>query len=260
MVDAFEGFSVQSKNFSEQIRNVFRKAILEGRLKPGEKLPPEDKMALQFKVSKTAIREALGQLVAEGMIEKRRGAMGRSFVANGNSARILKVVVECYQLGGLTMSEVVDFRALMEPAVAEQACDQRTEQDLKAMRKNLKECRKALSAGKPDREKQVCFHRLLAAACHNRLISSSLDAVVRISRDFTSVYPATNQEIEVDLEYNKKIFECLKSRDKKQAREVLIEHFKLTREKVKAVEEMLREDEIDEPRLEKSSIDSIPPS
>jgi len=73
--------------------------------------------------SKTVMREALGQLVAEGLIKKRRGAMGGSFVAKGNSERILNVVVDCYHLGGLTIEEVIDFRRNIEPIVLELACE-----------------------------------------------------------------------------------------------------------------------------------------
>jgi DNA-binding GntR family transcriptional regulator len=57
------------------IHRALRQAILEQALAPGAKLP-EDLLAGQFGVSRTLVREALGRLAAEGLVELRhnRGA------------------------------------------------------------------------------------------------------------------------------------------------------------------------------------------
>ncbi|ONG52319.1 GntR family transcriptional regulator [Pseudoroseomonas deserti] len=57
------------------IHQALRQAILEQALAPGAKLP-EDLIASQFGVSRTLVREALGRLAGEGLVELRhnRGA------------------------------------------------------------------------------------------------------------------------------------------------------------------------------------------
>lgn len=225
--DALSGFSIQSVNFSDQICDVVTKTILAGKLKPGDKLPSEDKLATQFKVSKTAIREALGQLVARGLIIKRRGALGGSFVAYGNPNGIQNVVINCFQLGGLSFKEIIEYRQLLEPAAAKYACDTRTDEDLEAMRLNIEACKKAMAEGNPDREKQVHFHRLIATACHNRLLTASIDAAVSISRDVSKKIDYTREQSIIDLKFNEEIFECLKKRDKASVHEILVKHFEM---------------------------------
>lgn len=56
MSSTFEDVNFQRARVSDQITNVLKKAILDGELKPGDKLPPEEKIAMQFKVSKVAMR------------------------------------------------------------------------------------------------------------------------------------------------------------------------------------------------------------
>ena len=48
-----------------------RRAIIEGALMPGDRLP-EDALGESFGVSRTIARHALGQLAAEGLVDLRR--------------------------------------------------------------------------------------------------------------------------------------------------------------------------------------------
>ena len=56
-----------------QIREQISLAIADGRLVPGNLLPPEEDLAAQASVSRTTIRQALSALVHEGLIERKRG-------------------------------------------------------------------------------------------------------------------------------------------------------------------------------------------
>ena len=56
-----------------QVREQIALAIEDGRLLPGDHLPPEEDLARQANVSRTTIRQALAALVNEGLIERKRG-------------------------------------------------------------------------------------------------------------------------------------------------------------------------------------------
>jgi GntR family transcriptional repressor for pyruvate dehydrogenase complex len=58
------------KKIVEQIKNL----IMEGNLKPGERLPPERDLAEKLNVSRVAVREALLTLEFMGLIEIKRGS------------------------------------------------------------------------------------------------------------------------------------------------------------------------------------------
>lgn len=228
-VEGLIDFRSVSTGIGEQVKNALRQSIVTGRMKPGDKLPSEDNMAEQFKVSKTAIREALGQLVAEGLIEKRRGAMGGSFVAHGDSRRILEAVVDCYRLGGITLENVIQYRRMVEPMVARLACEQRTVDDLGRIEKNLAHCRGELGKDKVDRQSQVEFHGLVADATQNPLLAASLRAALKISREFTMNLPFSLEDGRLDFQFNLRVAECLRTRDGDQAKKVMEEHFEESR-------------------------------
>jgi DNA-binding FadR family transcriptional regulator len=227
--DPLQGLTLQPVRLVDQVRGILRRAILEGRLRPGDKLPSESRLCTRLQVSGTAIREALSTLVAEGFIQKRRGATGGSFVANGNAQRILDVVLDCYHLGGLTLEEVIEYRRTVEPMVLELACDRRTEDDLAAMQKNLNACERAIAKGRLDRERQIEFHRLVALATHNRLLIASMSAALTISREFTSGIPITFEDGRKDFESNRYFFDCLQSRRKAWAKKLMKQHFERSR-------------------------------
>ncbi len=220
---------VGAVNIPERVKEILKDAIYKGRLKPGDKLPSEESLRNQFKVSKTVMREALSQLVAEGLIEKKRGAMGGSFVAEGNAKRILDVVLDCYHLGGLTIEEVIDFRRNLEPIVLQLACERHDVDDLNLLETNLDRCRTALSKGRVDRESQVDFHRLIAVASHNRLLLSSMSAAIKISREFTACLEFPFDEAQEDFDFNVQFYECIKNRQSDRARSLMENHFERSR-------------------------------
>ena len=56
-----------------QLYEILRTKIKDGVFKVGEYLPPENKLAQTYKVSRLTVRQALAELVEEGLIKKRRG-------------------------------------------------------------------------------------------------------------------------------------------------------------------------------------------
>ncbi len=72
---------IRKERVSDQIRAVLKQAILDGHFKPGDKFPPEVEIAAKYRVSKSSAREALREMEAEGLIQKKRGVFGGSFVA-----------------------------------------------------------------------------------------------------------------------------------------------------------------------------------
>ena len=71
------------KNLSEQITDAIRNAIVEGRFRPGDKIP-EAELAEQLGVSRTPVREAFKLLEQQGLIEIR--SKHGTYVASMNRA------------------------------------------------------------------------------------------------------------------------------------------------------------------------------
>ena len=72
--------AAKSNKISAQIVEQIRKAIFEGNLKPGDKLPSEKELLDTFQVSRATLREALRSLEVLGFLEIKKGASGGAFV------------------------------------------------------------------------------------------------------------------------------------------------------------------------------------
>ena len=56
-----------------QLENLLREKITSGNYSPGDRLPTESDLIEQYQVSRITVRQALGALAAEGLIERRQG-------------------------------------------------------------------------------------------------------------------------------------------------------------------------------------------
>jgi len=57
-----------------QIKETIKRWIVDKEFGPGEKIPSENELAAQFKVSRLTVRQAVSQLIQEGFLISRRGA------------------------------------------------------------------------------------------------------------------------------------------------------------------------------------------
>src|SRR5215510_16208613 len=61
------------RRLHEDVAEQLRDAILDGRFAAGTKLPPERDLALEFRVNRTSIREAIKVLEGLGLVVVRQG-------------------------------------------------------------------------------------------------------------------------------------------------------------------------------------------
>lgn len=226
MLKSLEKVIVPRPRISDQIRDELKRMILYGELKRGVKLPTEEHLAGQLKVSKVSVREALRNLETEGLIEKRRGAHGGSFVAHPGSEKMGEWVVNYFRVGMITPEELVDFRQTLEPALVALAVERRTDKDLRAIKDVIDEIDQGIRRGKASTPKAVEFHRLIGEACHNRLISMVMEALVKVFEEILAKIPLTLEDAKYDLEHCRKIYGYLVQGKKKKAQELMVEHFK----------------------------------
>src|SRR5437016_2480697 len=62
------------KNLSREIYRQLRRAIIDGRVRPGELLPPSRELALSLSVARTTVVVAYERLAGEGFVTSRIGA------------------------------------------------------------------------------------------------------------------------------------------------------------------------------------------
>ena len=230
MLKNLDGIQFKATKLSDQVRDALKKAIVDSTFKVGDMLPTVEEIAAYFKVSKVTVREALRSLEEEDLIRMKRGASGGICVTKPDVHRVRDSVLHAWSFGGLSPEELTEFRQFVEPGVAELAALRRTDEDIEAMQANLDYCEKIVKEGKIELAKHLEFHRLLANACHNKLISSFMEAVTKVHEDLFKKLVLTMEVGRKDIEYNKKIFKCLVEKDKDRIRGLMVDHFEILKE------------------------------
>jgi GntR family transcriptional regulator, transcriptional repressor for pyruvate dehydrogenase complex len=141
--------------------------IASNKLKPGDALPPEPELGIQFDVSRTVIREAVRTLRAKGLLEVKSGSGARIVAVDGATVR--ESVRHFVHGSSLDYTKVDEVRRVLEVAAAGLAAERATEDDIAGIDGTIvlleNECH--------DLEKSVqhdlAFHRGLATATHNEL-------------------------------------------------------------------------------------------
>ena len=166
---------VQSQKFYLQIVNQTRDLIAEGKLKKGDKLPPERTLAQQFGASRAVIREALSALEVLGIIECKRG-QGDFIKVDATEASINSEVMR-ELLQEHSPREIFEARVELEPSIAGLAAENATEKGIQRLERQLEKLN-ALgreAEANPEKideymEEDRKFHLELARAAHNSVL------------------------------------------------------------------------------------------
>jgi DNA-binding FadR family transcriptional regulator len=116
------------------VADLVRRQIRLGLLPPGSALPPERELAQMLGIGRTPVQLALRRLQSEGLIERRRGRNGGAFVRSlgEDEARNRDVIAEAIAQRDEIRS-AMEYRTLVEPAVARLASERRTATELEAL-------------------------------------------------------------------------------------------------------------------------------
>lgn len=123
-------------SLTELFIDELKSMILSGKLKIGEKLPPERQMAEEMNVSLAVIHNGIKHLVSLGFlyVAPRQGIFVTDYVRNGNMETMMEIVnYHKDRLSDDIMKPIIDFRRSIELASIRLACENRTEQNLEVL-------------------------------------------------------------------------------------------------------------------------------
>lgn len=209
-----------SSSIAEQIRT----AIVSGRLREGERLPPERVLAEQFGVSRVTVRDALRALEAMGLIEVRVGARGGAFVTAPTGSIVAQTMSDMMAMSALTPEDIVEARLIVELGTVTLAGVRATEDDLHRLRELSERAHRELGANTYTRELSWEFHALLADAAHNEAV----EGLTQSFRSTLSMHPIRTREgrraFERTVEEHDAILDALERRDGAAARRRMAGH------------------------------------
>ena len=123
---------IRQPKLSDVIEQQLEFLILEGTLRPGEKLPPERELAKQFDVSRPSLREAIQRLEAKGLLLRRQG--GGTFVQSSLWQSFSDPLVELLSDHPESQYDLLETRHALEGIAAYYAALRSTDEDKERIR------------------------------------------------------------------------------------------------------------------------------
>ena len=146
----YVGQIVRAPKTAELIATLYRRRIVRGELRPGDTLPSEQQLMVQFGVSRPTLREAFRILEAEDLISVKRGSRGGARVTQPSLSVAARYVGLLLQVQGTTIADVYEARMLLEPACARLLAERRTEHDLADLAACIEELRGGVAETVPE--------------------------------------------------------------------------------------------------------------
>ena len=249
--------SVKSNKVSAHITEQIRRAIFEGKLKPGDKLSPERELIKTFHVSKVTLREALRSLEILGFLEIRKGVSGGAFVTAVDMKKARDSFTNFLLFKNLSLSNLSEVRLILEPYVAEKAALAITEEDLRRLENLNKECEYVIKHDLPieSRKNEIEYHRIIGSISGNPILMFILDFVENLLIDTKEILQPGKEFSQKVLNAHKRIYRALRERDPKKAREEMVKH---VREVEKDLIALQKERHIEELNLQRVSREENP--
>jgi DNA-binding FadR family transcriptional regulator len=202
-------------------------AIALGEFVPEQRLPAERELAAMLEVSRSTVREALQRLQAAGYVTTRRGRGGGTFVRTGEGRDSDEMIRRTLLPAWAELTEVLDFRLLVEQLIARTAAQRRDEQDIAAIRSAVRQYAAAADRD-ASRLADHALHQSIARATHNTRL---VDLSARIRREVSLGFDAEPYSPEVRrraLRQHPELAEAVIAGDSGTAASLAGGHFSLT--------------------------------
>ncbi|MEG1810963.1 MAG: FadR/GntR family transcriptional regulator [Clostridia bacterium] len=216
--------ALKAKSLSERISNeLFDMIIVKEVFKPGEKLPNENDLSEELGVSRATLREAIRYLVAQGILEVRRGT--GTFIVD-NLPVSGRYDVSSLERAKIRLSDLYEIRLMFEPQCIMLACRRATDEELGCIYEIGKRVSRLLKSNGnwPDADQE--FHEAIAAASHNEFVIRMFP-IINAAVHEAMLVPASKEVLkEMVAVDNKLIIDFLRDRDGEGAKNAMSVHMR----------------------------------
>ena len=212
----------KEKSLSERIADAILSMItIDKRFIVGDKLPNENELSLELKVSRTTLREAIRILVAHNILEIKRGK--GTYI---KSVHDFNENLELDELSTVKLNakDLYEMRLIFEPQTAYYA----------AKRATNKELEKILYYGRLEEEKilnnedrtevEQAFHKSIAKATHNEFMNKLMPILYKAIDKGVILSDENSDIIKATLNDHRMIMEFLEKRDAEGAKTAMKLH------------------------------------
>lgn len=208
--------------------DYFKQKIIEGKLRPGEKLPPERDIAEQLSVSRNSVREAIRIMDMTGVISSQQGS--GNYITCEFQKSLAETMTMMFAMDQINYKQISQIRQALERLAFSLAIECVSKEQIAEMEEAVKELDQS-----EDDEKNVVLdkkiHFTLAQSSGNILVLDFLEAcsgvIDMFIKDVREKLLRTGVTKDRLNQCHRTLVEALKEKDEEKGLEALEEHFRM---------------------------------
>ncbi len=214
-------------NLSEIIADKIHQDILNGKLKPGDRLPPHELLCERWGVSRVTLREALKKLETKDLIEIHQGR--GTYVRDYNKDLIEKQFEFHSLLGQKTIIQVFEARKIIETALVDLATRRITEEEIDSLDSILKDMAETVREGDPLRfaRYDFKFHKFIGGLAKNDVLLMMLEKIqflIESQQREMFEYDNDSNPLKSSFQDHQDIYRMMRERNAAGAAEKMYQH------------------------------------
>lgn len=209
-----------SKSLVNITINKILNMIKEQKLKPNDKLPTVEELAINFSVGRSTIREALKVLSAQNIIVVKQGA--GTFISENQGISRDPLGIEYISDDINVIFDMVTLRLIFEPEMAAMAAQFATRMDIKNIRDCCDKVEQLIELGEDYHKADAEFHTAIAKASGNGIIHK-ITQVIHTSIK-KNIFMTDNTLCQETVIFHKHITDCIEKGDISGAKYAMINH------------------------------------
>lgn len=233
---------------TDEIADQIKRTISEHGLEPGDRLPQEKDLMVQYAASKGTIREALKSLEVQGLVRVRTGPGGGAFVARMSEERAMGLLSNYLFAKKVSIADIYELRKALEPLAAVGAMANMDEQGFERLEAII-----SIYDHEPDdaqerwdqRMAELDFHSVVAEYCDNALVSFQVRFLQRLLKDLAVCHDIYVQPQPVlrqrGIEYQRDMIAAMRRNDGEAVRKIMAQHMAHAEEQMLGLEAELEQ-------------------
>lgn len=221
----------------DQIVDRITQSIIDGEVKPGDKIPTEMELCEALQVGRNSVREAIKILVAYGVLTIRRSE--GTFVCKSFNQRMLNPMLFSLILEQDSSSSLLELRQIIDTGVLKLAVDKASPADIHQINLELKNLEREILKSDAKAEKvldaDIKFHGALAHSVHNKLVINMAEYINRLtipSRVRTQRQILESGDLTLYINLHREILATVEDRDASRIAQVVESHYTYWRNEV----------------------------
>ncbi len=227
----------QAQGRVEEVMRLLEKALLEGTLPPGSRLPSERVLAEQYEVSRNTVREAVQRLAARGLVRSRPGA--GVYVTDQLRTGIASPWGQLVADHPALRDDILEFRRVLEGATAYFAAMRANEEDVArigGLMDQLEQARHDEDMA-AEASADAKLHEAIALASHNSMFLHLHAGIIGMLREHitlngTGMRRQDDQVSQDLLQQHRVVCEAIRGHRPEEARTAMQSHIDYVRSQV----------------------------